>query len=166
MKKNLFVLLAVFVLFSLALAGCASPTPEPVTITIDVTEYAFTPNRLELKVGQQVTLNLKNSGHLAHEIMFGRDVMMMDDHPNSYQHDMFKEAGVEPTVTGMDMMEEEEEHEEGHSGFMVLLNKTGDQATITFTVTQKMVGEWGIGCFELDGVHYTQGMRGTLVVSR
>lgn len=164
MKNNLFVLVIACVLFSLALVGCASPTPEPVTITIDMTEYAFTPDKLEFKVGQQVTLNLKNSGLLAHEIMFGRNVMMMDNHPNGYQHDMFEESGVEPVVTGMNMMEEDQ-HEEEHSGFMVLLNKTGDQATITFTVTKAMVGEWEIGCFELDGVHYTQGMKGTLVVT-
>lgn len=164
MKRYLLILCVAIVISSLALAGCSSPTPEPITITIDMTEYAFEPNVIELKVGQQVTLNLKNSGLLAHEIMFGRNVMMLDNHPNGYQHDMFAEAGVEPMVTGMSMMEDEEREEE-HSGFMVLLNKTGDQATITFTVTKEMVGVWEIGCFELDGVHYTQGMKGTLTVT-
>jgi uncharacterized cupredoxin-like copper-binding protein len=28
-----------------------------------------------------------------------------------------------------------------------------------------MVGEWEIGCFSQDGVHYDAGMKGTFVVS-
>jgi uncharacterized cupredoxin-like copper-binding protein len=28
-----------------------------------------------------------------------------------------------------------------------------------------MVGEWEMGCFEQDGVHYDAGMKGTLVVN-
>jgi hypothetical protein len=28
-----------------------------------------------------------------------------------------------------------------------------------------MVGEWEIGCFSLDGVHYTSGMKGTIIVN-
>jgi hypothetical protein len=27
-----------------------------------------------------------------------------------------------------------------------------------------MLGIWEIGCFEQDGVHYTSGMKGTLIV--
>jgi plastocyanin len=132
-----------------------------------MTEYAFTPSTIEAKVGQQVTLNLVNKGSLEHEIMFGRDVMMMNDHPSGYQHDMFEEAGVEPTVMMMENMEgmEESEHEEeAHSGFMVFLAKTGDEATLTFTVSEDMVGEWEMGCFELEGVHYTSGMVGKFIV--
>jgi hypothetical protein len=28
-----------------------------------------------------------------------------------------------------------------------------------------MLGEWEMGCFELDGVHYDQGMVGTFIVT-
>ncbi len=153
-------LLAVFMV--LALNACAAKkTPEPVTYTIELTEFAFTPNTLDLKVGQQVTLILVNKGALKHEIMFGREVMMMNNRPSGYMQDMFEESGVEPQVTGA-VAEEEEEH---GGGFMVALDKTGDQATITFTVTKDMVGEWEMGCFEQEGVHYEAGMKGKVTVS-
>lgn len=150
----------------LALAACAQATPEPVSYTIEMSEYAFTPDTIEAKVGQQVTLNLVNKGALEHEIMFGRNVMMMDNHPNGYQEDMFEMAGIEPTVMMMESMEEMGEgEEEDHSGFMVHLPETGNEATITFTVTKDMVGEWEMGCFELEGVHYTSGMVGKFIVN-
>jgi hypothetical protein len=36
---------------------------------------------------------------------------------------------------------------------------------VTFTVTEEMVGEWEIGCFLLEGVHYDSGMVGKFIVS-
>jgi uncharacterized cupredoxin-like copper-binding protein len=130
-----------------------------------MTEFAFTPNTIEAKVGQEVTLNLVNKGALEHEIMFGHNVMMMNGLPNGYQEDMFASAGIEPEVMmaggGMNDMAMAEDH----AGFMVLLPKNGDQATMTFTVTKDMVGEWEIGCFEQDGVHYNAGMVGKLIVT-
>ena len=148
----------------MALSACAQKTPEPVTYTIEMTEYAFTPDTIEVKVGQQVTINLVNKGTLEHELMFGRDVMMMDNRPNGYQHDLFEEAGVEPEVMKMGVMEGMDEHEEGHSGFMVVLEQPGNEASITFDVTKDMVGEWEMGCFSLEGVHYTSGMVGKFMV--
>lgn len=156
---------------AVVLSACAQKTPEPVTYTIDMTEYSFAPDTIEARVGQQVTLELVNNGTLEHEIMFGRDVMMMENRPNGYQHDMFDEAGIEPGVMMMESMEEGEHQEEGgheegedHQGFMVLLPKTDDRATLTFTVTKDMEGEWEMGCFLLDGVHYAAGMKGKFVV--
>lgn len=172
MKKIVYSLIVVFI--AAFLSACAKKTPEPVTYTIDMTEYAFEPDTIEAQVGQQVTFNLVNKGALEHEIMFGRDVMMMNNRPSGYQHDMFQEAGIEPDVMmmenpdsmeGMEGMGESEHDEEGHTGFMVLLPKTGDQASMTFTVTKDMVGEWEMGCFELEGVHYNSGMVGKFVVS-
>jgi plastocyanin len=160
------ITMVVITLILTGIAGCISQKPEPVIITIDMTEYAFTPNRLDLKVGQQVTLNLVNNGQIAHEIMFGRGVEMMNGVPAGYQMDLFMQAGVEPEVMGV---MEEGEHMSGHqshSGFMILLNESGESATVTFTVTDQMLGEWEIGCFEQDGVHYTAGMIGTLIVAQ
>jgi plastocyanin len=149
------------------MTGCTQVTPEPVTFAIEMTEYAFTPDTIEVKVGQQVTVNLVNKGALEHEIMFGREVMTMNNLPNGYLVDMFETARTEPKVTlpegGMGELESGE-HGEGHQGFMVLLPKNGDEASMTFTVTKDMVGEWEMGCFELDGVHYTSGMVGKFIV--
>ena len=165
-SRTLAILITV-VLAAYALAGCAGQaTPEPVSYLIDMTEYAFTPEVIQVKVGQQVTIDLLNSGQLAHEIMIGKDVMLMNDRPSGYMQDMFMQAGVDPEVKGP---MESGEHMQGmqeHTGFMVLLSKTGEQASMTFTVTEKMVGEWEMGCFEQDGVHYQAGMVGKMIVSR
>lgn len=160
MKKSIgFVFLGIV---ALMLVACAGGTTEQVSYDINMTEYAYAPDSLQFKVGQEVTLNLTNSGQLQHEIMFGRDVMMMDNRPVGYQVDMFEIAGVEPQVSQVG--EPEEEEVEMHEGFMVALPK-GGTATIKFTVTNEMVGEWEMGCFEQDGVHYDAGMKGTVTVT-
>lgn len=187
MRKIVWCLLVVGIALFLAACGSQAP-PEPLELTIDMTEYSYTPQDLEFQVGQEVTLHLTNSGALEHEIMFGRDVMISDGLPNGYMVDMFESAGVEPVVSiemveeehieGDEHMEEEEhsegdehtedEHSEGehaHSGFMVQVPVTHDVYTMSFTVTEDMVGEWEIGCFLLDGVHYNSGMVGKLIVT-
>jgi uncharacterized cupredoxin-like copper-binding protein len=77
---------------------------------------------------------------------------------------MFEASGVEPEVH----QEGEPEHghdEEMHEGFMVALPIDGT-GTIKFTVTEDMVGEWEMGCFEQDGVHYDAGMIGSVTVTK
>jgi hypothetical protein len=49
--------------------------------------------------------------------------------------------------------------------FMVAIPRGGQDATLTFTVTEEMVGEWEIGCFTDRGVHYPQGMAGKFIVN-
>ncbi len=151
------------------IVACGSTAPEPVSYTIELSEYAFKPDTIEVKVGQEVTLELVNTGQLVHELMIGRDAMMMDGHPNGYQTDMFESAGVEPMLMNMEGEELDHEathgHEAGHSGYMVMLAENGGKATMTFIVTKDMVGEWEMGCFEQEGVHYGAGMVGKFVVS-
>lgn len=66
--------------------------------------------------------------------------------------------------------EEEEAEEEGmavhmdHSGWMVMDAAGSGPTEITFTVPEDRVGEWIMGCFEDDGTHFDDGMRGTLIV--
>jgi len=56
---------------------------------------------------------------------------------------------------------------EEHGGFMVSLPGMGNQiGTMSFTVTEEMLGEWEFGCFEQEGIHYEQGMYGTMVVTQ
>jgi uncharacterized cupredoxin-like copper-binding protein len=151
-------------LIALLLAACGGGgAPEPVSYDIDMTEYSFTPNTLEFKVGQEVTLNLTNSGELVHEVMFGRNVMMMDNRPAGYQEDMFEVGGVTPEVLQVD--EPQEEEEEMHEGFMVAVANKGT-GQIRFTVTDAMLGEWEMGCFEQEGVHYDAGMKGAVTVTQ
>jgi uncharacterized cupredoxin-like copper-binding protein len=155
--------LILFGIVALLLVACGGGTPGEVSYDIDMTEYAYAPENHQFKVGQEVTLNLSNSGQLQHEVMFGRDFIMMDNRPAGYQTDMFEVAGVEPEVTQVGEPEHEHE-EEMHEGFMVALPEDGT-ATIKFTVTEEMVGKWEIGCFEQDGVHYDAGMKGFVTVT-
>lgn len=148
---------------ALILAACGGGTPEAVSYDIDMAEYSYTPEKLNFKVGQEVTLNLSNSGQLQHEVMIGHEVMKIDNRPAGYMVDMFESAGVEPEVTQVG--EPEEEHEEMHEGFMVV-SPVGGTATIKFTVTEEMLGEWEMGCFEQDGVHYDAGMKGSVSVTQ
>jgi plastocyanin len=199
MMRNSILVLLVLGLF-LVLAACSSQSPpEPLEMSIDMHEYAFEPADLEFRVGQEVTLQLTNSGALEHEIMFGREVVTTDGRPNGYEVDMFESAGIEPVVTVEksekgeseeehmegdehqedDEHQEEDEHSEGdehsedehaedehaHAGFMVQVPASHDVYTMKFTVTEDMLGEWEVGCFLLDGVHYTSGMVGSLTVT-
>lgn len=178
----------VILLLGLVFAGCTSTSsPEPLEVTIEISEFAFTPENLELQVGQEVTLHLINVDSLDHEIMIGREVAAENGTPAGYHMDMFEAAGVTPEVImsagsheddhehteveehqeDSHMGEEEEhtddEHAHEHAGFMVLV-PVGHDAYTKFTVTEEMVGEWEIGCFLDAGVHYTAGMIGTLTV--
>lgn len=83
-------------------ACSANSGPEPLELTIEMSEFAFSPQDLEFQVGQEVTLHLINVGALSHEIMFWREVEMEDGQPNGYHMDMFESARVEPEVTMME----------------------------------------------------------------
>ena len=158
--------------FILLLAACTggqpgnNAKPEPVKYTVEMTEFAFQPAELQAKVGQEVTIELVNKGALEHEMMIGRDVKITNSRPDGYEHDMFAAAHTEPMVMGgkedsMDMGG----HGSDHTGFMVIVPTGSEKATVTFTATEDMVGEWELGCFSQDGVHYGAGMKGKLVIS-
>lgn len=152
-----------FTAFVILLAACGGGVPQAVSFDIDMAEYSYSPERLNFKVGQEVTLNLSNSGQLQHEVMFGREMTKMDNRPAGYMEDMFEAAGVEPEVTQVGEPEHGHE-EEMHSGVMVALPIDGT-ATMKFTVTEEMLGNWEMGCFEQDGVHYDAGMIGSVSVT-
>ncbi len=159
--KRLVTLIFVGIFAILAFSACSAQKTEPVSITIDMSEYAYNPETIQIQVGQEVTFEMSNNGVLAHELMIGNQVKMVDNRPSGYQQDFFEAAGVEPRVTGGEVEEGGHGH---HEGFMVMLPESGDEASMTFVVTEKMVGEWEMGCFEQEGVHYTAGMKGKLVV--
>jgi plastocyanin len=165
--------LTLLLMLSVLISACAGSTPEPaaqiepVSYTIEMTEYAFSPERIEVQVGQEVTLELVNLGLISHELMIGQEVARSNNRPNGFHKDLFETAHVEPMIMGGATAggHASDGHGEDHSGsFMVVLPETGDQASMTFTVAEDMIGEWELGCFEQDGVHYDAGMRGTLVV--
>ena len=89
-----------------------------------------------------------------------------DEHMEGDEHaedEHMDEEGEQ--MEGMEGDEHMEEGEHAHSGFMVTVPAAKDTYTMSFTVTEDMLGEWEIGCFLLDGVHYDSGMVGTLNVT-
>jgi len=89
--------------------------------------------------------------------------MMMDGAPSGFEHNMFESE--EPMVMGASDEHSMDSMGGMDHGFMVALPRGSDEATLTFTVTEDMVGEWEIGCFTDGGSHYNQGMHGTLIVN-
>ncbi|MDP2730818.1 MAG: hypothetical protein Q8O55_10105 [Dehalococcoidales bacterium] len=158
----------------LAAAACQAPatTVPSGELTITEKEFEFIPNKIMLKVGQEVRITLSNMGEKDHEFMVGRDVRMEDGIPDGFMTDFFE--GVEVTaerdsqsVPVMMLMEPGMTEEEmAEHSFMVWLEAGSSPATIIFTVPANKVGEWTFGCFEDDGDHWEEGMRGTLTVER
>lgn len=172
MKNKVYFFAGVMLIAMLALSGCSS-IPESVEITVVMSEFAYEPVDIELKVGQEVTIKFINNGVQEHEFMVGHDVDDHDGFPNGFEEDFFETGGVEPMVMGgmddMDMdddhEEEEDGHDDSHAGFMVMVPEGDASYSIQFTVTEEMLGEWEIGCFLQEGSHYDEGMYGNLTVS-
>jgi len=136
-------------------------------IRVNMTEYGFGSDVIEVRAGQTVEFLLKNSGDLDHEFMIGREVTVgMDGMATGFGHDFFE--GLMPTVDPpeagmviepMDM--DTDGHDDGHHGFMVTLGP-GATASVTVTIPDDAVGDWEIGCFRDKGSHWSSGMHATL----
>lgn len=173
-------IITALVLSAIILAACSQrPTPEPITLTIEMNEFSFTPNTVELQVGQVVTLILENYGQMDHEMMIGQKVLYAGTEPVGYYLDFWHSGETTPVVFGGGVLMEHSEtggQMEGHdmsnmgapeeqAPLMISMPTGAKTTTVTFTVTEGMVGEWEIGCFELYGVHYVAGMVGKLIVT-
>lgn len=44
------------------------PTPAPLTVAVEMNEFKITPDEITVQVGQQLTINLKNSGRFPHNL--------------------------------------------------------------------------------------------------
>lgn len=152
----------------------------------------FSPGAITLTAGQHVRIMVENHGMKNHEFMIGRTVMYTEaGAPNGFEVDFFEGIEDQVQVTlgesaslmidgetvmmgGMGEGEEEGMHdmegmgeEEGmaiHMGWMLESPMGSGMTVIEFTVPEDRVGEWEMGCFEDDGTHYDDGMRGTVIV--
>lgn len=142
--------------------GLVPPTPTPVpaadpsrTPTVEMGEFYFKPDRLELPAGQTVELQLVNKGTVEHEFMVGREVEKPEGRAHGFHVDFF--AGIDVTWT----VEKGKVERDPMDGLEVVL-EPGGKATLTFTVPADRTGEWEFACF-VPG-HYEAGQKGTLVV--
>lgn len=170
-----------------ACGGAGGTLADGGELTIVMSEYEFSPSEIRLTPGTTVTIVLTNEGDKDHEFMAGHEVSLEDGIPHGFHSDFFdtvEDLSIDPpdaletSMEGMDMgsettmgdmgsdttmgdMEGNEDHMD--MGVMVV-REPAETATITFTVTEASVGEWDFGCFEEDGAHWDDGMRGTIVV--
>jgi uncharacterized cupredoxin-like copper-binding protein len=98
MKKSWILLFLIFVTTLLFACG-----PQKVSIDMDMKEYKFIPDTIEVPAEAEVTINLNNVGTLEHEMVimvFGKEVTIPfddDDEPNIYwEHEL--EPGASEAV--------------------------------------------------------------------
>lgn len=53
--------------FLAACGGGATPTPEPPSVSIEASEFAFKPDRISGTAGQTLTIELVNKGTIEHD---------------------------------------------------------------------------------------------------
>lgn len=167
------------------------PPAPPGTFTIAMTDYAFTPNHMVWRVGDRVTITLVEKSQATpekpHEFMVGRTPRTEETVFGIHQEDGFETpffSGVEIEIvsgaglqmlmpgdaklTGLAPMKVmspgpmEMHHMEEMTGFMPLVGPKGN-LTFSFIVPDKP-GEWTYGCFQQDGQHFLNGMKGTITI--
>lgn len=165
---------------------------SPDSFTITMTDYKYSPDHLVWHVGDRVTITLLEKSEAQpqkpHEFMVGRIPRTRKTVFGIRQEDGFETpffsgvtiniesgAGLQmlmagnAVLTGLPPMEvmsagpmDEMEHMEEMTGFMPLVGAKG-HLTFSFIVPDKP-GEWTYGCFQQDGQHFLNGMKGTITI--
>lgn len=191
MRRTGLMMVGLLALLPAACGGGGEALADGDEVTVTLSEFQFEPSDIRLTPGTTVTIRLENIGEKDHEFMAGREVHIEDGIPHGFESDFFDTVegltidppdALESGMEGMDMGGESMSEttmgdmgsdttmgdmagEEGMEdmGVMVVRAPT-ETATITFTVTEASIGEWEVGCFEEDGAHWDDGMKGTLIV--
>lgn len=100
------------------------------------------------------------------DMAMGEEMAMGEDEETMAMGEEEESMAMGEEGEAMGMEEEEQTADEGmdHMGWMVMNNVGSGTTVIEFTVPADRVGEWEMGCFEDDGAHYDDGMRGTLTI--
>lgn len=192
MRRTAVLIIGLMALILGACGGGGEAVADGGEVTIVMSEYQFEPSAITLTPGTTVTLVLSNEGEKDHEFMAGQEVSIEDGIPHGFDSDFFDTVedlhidppdALETSMEGMDMgdesmddmgstttmqMDEGDDHsedEEDHTDMGVMVVREPAQtARVTFTVTDASIGEWEFGCFEEDGAHWDDGMKGTIIV--
>lgn len=124
----------------LVTVSCSKPT-GPAAVTLKATEFAFTPNTANLKVGQPVQLTIHNDGLLGHDLKSEIPIASL-----SYQQ------ADNPA---------EEQAENSQNGELDVDFDVHHNGQVTFTPTK--AGTYVFFC-DVEG-HRAAGMQGTVVVA-
>lgn len=191
MKNKPFFLMTLLTASVLLLLIANSCQTESNTLQIRIGDLYFKPDKIELKAGDEVKIELVNEGKFVHEFMVGRGVKMEgnegENHEELHDHSEGKAEASEV---------EHEHHKGGHEahigmsksfekdffeginvvaqtengaefmrvprhGTMVTLKPEG-RATLTFKIPSDRKGEWEMACF-VPG-HYEAKMMGHIIV--
>lgn len=169
-----------------------SVSVSPNTYTILMTDYEYSPDHMVWRVGDRVTITLIEKSEARppkpHEFMVGRVSRTEKTAFGIRQEDGFEtpffsgvtinlEAGAglqmlmpgNAVLTGLAPMKlmspvpmDGMEHMEEMTGFMPVVGAKG-HLTFSFTVPDKP-GEWIYGCFQQDGQHFLNGMKGKISI--
>ena len=145
--RRVAVILSIAVLVSCAGGGASVTGQAPSrVITINMSDFFFSPAQAEVRSGERITFVLKNFGIYEHEFMAGRNAVS----GKGYATDWLAAASAEGPGG----------HEMAHTGVGIRV-APNDTATVTLVVPEG-VGDFEFGCF-IAG-HYEGGMKGKLVV--
>ena len=125
---------------------------EGLSPLVDPPEAAMEMDEMEMDMDMDMDMDEDDDMDMDDMDMDEDDDMDMDEDDDMHMEDMDME--------GMDM-EEGDDHA-GH-GFMVL-RQPNETARITITIPLDATGEWELGCFEEDGAHWDDGMKGTFTI--
>jgi len=98
--KRFSTIVALLLVSSLALAGCGGGGPST-NLKVNLTEFMFSPNDFTVPAGQEITLELSNTGAVVHDFIIMKhgtnigDAFGEEDAPNVYW-----KAELEPGATG------------------------------------------------------------------
>ncbi len=150
------------VILAILLSGTASAGR---TVAIVLNDFRLDPPRVQLTVGEEVTLTIRNEGRVAHEWLIG-DGLIRTSEEKGFQKDLF--ALLAPKLDGRQYSLErvgfrapgQEEPARRISRGIEL--QPGGEVRLLFTVPPTAKGEWEMGC--LFPGHYESGMKGALVI--
>lgn len=162
---TIILVVALAGLFLAACGGGDAPATTSNEITVQMSEYTFSPNTIRVKAGEEVTITLENKGEKEHEILIGRQVNMEEGVPGGFETDLFDHDPSLVQASGGEGFHEGSPEEIDEEGYHVEL-EPGATGTLVFTIPASKAGEWEIGCFIDDGQHYDEGMKGQLIVEQ
>lgn len=177
--KYMSIMVFVIVLI-LGCLSCGSDTAAPDidpetqigTLNISMDDFKFTPDKIDVKVGQRIRLVLNNSSAANdHSFSVGYGIIDQDDGGKAFKTDLFEsvEVNVAGSVkliksgTTLLIHDGNGDVENNCGGFVIVKSPSSESTIIEFTVPNK-IGEFEFASFANDGRDYKDGMKGLLNV--
>ena len=174
--KNLLAL--VFITLLAFGTGCGSDPVKPEIdpksrigiLKIDMSDFKFNPDRIDLNSGTRVRIVLSNSSSANnHGFSVGYGVTKQGGASTGFKNDLFE--NVEVIVTGpaksvrpgTTVLTRDGGLDESSGSFMIVKSPGTQPTVIEFTVPEKL-GEYELASFENGGKDYQDGMKGLIKV--